>query len=122
MASIICVTGHVVADGEHSVTPSGTSVLRFKVGVNTGFGQHKKATFWRCTLFGKQADSVAPYVTKGKLVFVSGEASAEVNEYNGKHYLNADINVNELQLLSKSENRIEAADAAETADPDSVPF
>ena len=126
MAAIICFTGHVVADGELVTTASGAPMLKFKVAANTGYGQNKKVTFWRVALFGKQGESVAPYIAKGKLVFVSGEASAELNEHNGKSYLNADVKANEVQLLGKREESSSRSANSGTSvnddDDDRVPF
>lgn len=58
-------------DAETRVTPNGTTVVQLAVAYNYGRkGEDgKKPTQWvRASMFGKQAETLAPYLTKGKQV------------------------------------------------------
>ena len=71
----IIICGHVGNAEELKKLPNDTPVIRFSIAGNTGFGDKKKTTWYRCSLFGKQAQSVQPFITKGKAVQVVGEHS-----------------------------------------------
>lgn len=58
-----CRTGNV----------GGTPVCNFSVAVTEGYGQRKKTHWVECALWGKQAESLSPYLLKGQQVAVSGE-------------------------------------------------
>ena len=58
-------------DAETRVTPNGTTVITLAVAYNYGRkGEDgKKPSQWvRASMFGKQAETLAPYLTKGKQV------------------------------------------------------
>jgi len=88
--------GNLGNDAE--LTQAGNSqVCKFSVATSTGFGD-KKANMWvACNLWGKRGQSLQQYLSKGTKVLVVGELSE--NEYNGKKYLN--LNVNQVELLGE---------------------
>ena len=49
------------------------NVARFTIAVNNGFGEHKSVTFVDCVGFGKQAEVIGKFLTKGKQVIVRGQ-------------------------------------------------
>ena len=68
-------TGRLGKDSEMRHLPNGDAVLSFSTAVDFGYGE-KKGTIWaRCSMFGKRAESVAPYLKKGQQVAISGELS-----------------------------------------------
>ncbi len=73
-------TGNLGRDPElRSV--NGDSVLGFSIGVQTGT-KDKPATMWvSCSIWGKRATSLEPYLHKGQRVTVSG--SLRLEEYQG---------------------------------------
>ena len=92
------VLGHVGGDGELRVLPDGTSVLNFSVASNEGKGDKSNTTWVKCALFGKRAGTLAQYITKGKMVSVSGSLSNRSYEKNGeKHYV-LECRVNEFEF------------------------
>jgi single-strand DNA-binding protein len=67
--------GRIGRDAELRYTPSGDAVCGIPVAVDYGSkGQDgKKPTQWyEVTLWGKQAEALAPYLLKGKQVFFTG--------------------------------------------------
>jgi single-strand DNA-binding protein len=67
--------GRIGRDAELRYTPSGDAVCGIPVAVDYGRkGQDgKKPTQWyEVTLWGKQAEALAPYLLKGKQVFFTG--------------------------------------------------
>jgi single-strand DNA-binding protein len=55
------------------------SVVNFSVAEDIGFGEKKRTQWWACALWGKRAESIAQYLTKGTPVTVVG--NPELREY-----------------------------------------
>lgn len=78
---------------------NGDKVLNFSIAVDNGkdkSGEKREATWFDCALWGKRAESLAPYISKGSKLVVSGRPGARAHE--GKAYLS--ITVNELTFMS----------------------
>ena len=74
----ICIfTGRVGRDPESRQTPSGQSILSWPLAVDTG-SRDKPATMWlECALWGNRAETLAPYIAKGKKITVSDRLAQE---------------------------------------------
>jgi single-strand DNA-binding protein len=88
-------------DCEKRLTKNGDTVANFSVAVNSGYG-NKAITNWvTCSSFGRQAESLMPYLLKGTKVAVSGELS--LSEYMSKDGIaksTLDVRVGSITLLS----------------------
>ena len=60
-------------------------VTSFSVAVDDRQGKEKGTLFFDASLWGKRGDSLAPHLTKGSSVTVSGDLGTR--EHNGKTYL-----------------------------------
>ena len=77
----------------------GDKVLNFSIAVDNGKdknGERRESTWWDCSLWGKRAESLAPYIAKGSKLTAQGKPSARAHE--GKAYLG--VTVNELTFMS----------------------
>ena len=94
----ITITGNITSDAETRYLPDGTAVAAFGVADNQG--KDKSAIFWNCRLFGKRAESLAQYLTKGQPVTVVGTISErEFTDKNTGHPRKAmDVRVNDVAL------------------------
>ena len=90
----IAIAGRIGKNAETRKTQQGDQVTGFTVAVDEGFGDKKRTLWFDCSFWGKRGASVAPYLTKGGQVTVSGDLSTR--EYEGKTYLT--IRVNDLKL------------------------
>lgn len=79
---LITIAGTVGKDAELRNTPQGEPVANFSVAVND---RKKEVTWFDVTLWGKRAEALAQYVTKGSKVTVMGDL--QTREHNGKTYL-----------------------------------
>ncbi len=75
------IVGNLGADAELRYTPSGTAVCDFRVATNERWndrdGQPQEKTTWfRVTLWAKQAETLSQYLTKGSRVLVEGTIDA----------------------------------------------
>jgi len=97
--NVLTIAGNIGKDAELRTTQNGKQVAGFSVAVSKGRDQE---TIWfDCSLWGERAAKLAPYLTKGSRVTVSGEVSAR--EHNGKAYLQ--VFVRELTLQGGGQPR-----------------
>ena len=90
----INIAGRITKDAVTRNTQNGDSVTSFSVAVDDRSGKDKSTLFFDCSFWGKRGAAVAPYLTKGGNVTVSGDLSTR--EYEGKTYLT--IRANDLTL------------------------
>lgn len=70
----IILVGRLTRDPELRATPDGMSVVRFAIAVNrpTRQGEEQQVDYFDIVAFRQLADTVANYMTKGRLVLVEG--------------------------------------------------
>lgn len=74
-------------------------VLNFSIAVDNGKdknGERRESTWFDCSLWGKRARSLAPYITTGSKLTVQGRPTARAHD--GKAYLG--VNVSDLTFMS----------------------
>ena len=76
-------------------TNGGDPVTSWSVAVEDRKSSEKSTIWFDCSLWGKRGESLAPYLTKGGKVAVSGELSTR--EHNGKTYMT--IRAEQVTLL-----------------------
>jgi hypothetical protein len=68
------VIGHLGADAELSFLTSGDPILAFRVAhTPPREGQPEHTNWYRCTLLGRRAEALQPYLVTGMPVFVHGD-------------------------------------------------
>lgn len=97
-------TGNIGKDAETRYTQSGDAVVSFSVAVKSGYGEKAATTWPRCSMFGKRGESVAPFLTKGQQVAVTGEVTLrEYTDKQGQPRSSLDVRINDLTLIGKRE-------------------
>ncbi len=92
-------TGRLGADGELRSTQSGEKVLGFRVANDVGFGERKTTQWVDCSIWGRRAEALAPHLTKGKQVVVSGEVTIrEFEKRDGTRGAGLSVRVNEIDF------------------------
>lgn len=93
----LTITGNLGKDSEMRNLPDGTSVLTFSVADNQG--KDKPSIWWNCALFGKRADALAQYLTKGQQVTVVGNVTErEWTDKDGAKRKSMDVRVGDVAL------------------------
>ena len=93
----ITITGNLGKDAELRNLNDGTAVLSFSVADNQG--KDKPSIWWNCSLFGRRADSLAQYLTKGQQVTVIGNVSErEWTDKEGNKRKSMDVRANDIAL------------------------
>lgn len=108
MANSIVAKGNVTRVEEVKFSPSGSAVLSFGLADNTGFGDKKVVTFWRVSVFGKQAENMAKILAKGMEITVIGEACNRPYQKDGVEKFSLDIRATDIWLGKKQEGKPEA--------------
>ena len=93
----ITICGHLGRDIELRSLSDGTPVGGFSVADSQG--RDKPAIWWRCSIFGKRAESLAPYLKKGQQVTIVGSVSErEYTDKDGAKRTSMELRVNDLAL------------------------
>ena len=109
----LSIIGNLGGECEVRYTQAGKAVGTFSVAITSGWGERKKTTWVRCTLFGDRAEKLAPYIHKGDRIGVCGELELQEWENDrGKGHAVCCI-VRDVTLLGdKNASRTESASGA----------
>ena len=91
--------GRLTADAELSYTNSNVAFSKFRIAINDRRRDH--TTFVTVVVFGKQAEGISEYLTKGKLVGVEGALEIKSYESEGQKRESVSIIANNVQLGPK---------------------
>ena len=98
--------GDAVSSFAVNMDDESNSVGSFAVGVKSGWGRNEKTQFVNCSLWGKRADSLAPYLLKGQSVAISGECSLRMYpKKDGTEGASIEVRVQDVTLTGKKEDR-----------------
>lgn len=84
----ITISGNIGKDAELRDTRD-SKVLSFNVGVKNGYGKDAGSVWYRCSLWGKAAETFAGSLKKGTKVFITGDLVHD--EYEGKPQFNVRV-------------------------------
>lgn len=115
--------GRVTKDAETmTVGSKGTSLTKFGIANNTGFGQYAKTQFFNCQMWGKQGEAIKQYLTKGKQVAVTGQLeNSKWTDNDDVEHDSWTLTVSSVTLLADPKNSgNEAAPVTYDADGNSV--
>ena len=127
----VIISGYVVRDAELNYIGEGVPKMSFCLGVNRSYQKdkdNKKSDFINFELFGKRAENLCQYVTKGKQILVEGELNIDNYEKDGEKRSFTKVKVDRLEFLSNATTEkktnadtLEFADFQEV-DNDEIPF
>lgn len=137
----IVLIGRLVRDPELRYLQTGTANTTFTLAVDKGLSKEKKqemesrnqptADFIRIVVWGKQAESSAQYLAKGRLVAVNGRIQTGSYEKDGIRHYTTDVVANQVQFLEwgdKKDNNINDdfdfpdIEGFQPTDNDDIPF
>lgn len=94
---VINIAGNVGKNAVLRHTKDNEPILNFTVAVSNG--KDKDASWYDCSLFGKRAEAVKDYITKGTRIAVTGRPTFRLHD--GKVY--PGVSVNDFTLLGGGE-------------------
>jgi single-strand DNA-binding protein len=101
----VVLTGNLTRDPDLRSTPSGLSICKLGIAVNTrrknnATGEwEEKPNFFRVTVFGGQAESCGQYLRKGRPVAIDGRLEWSTWENEGQKRESIDIIADNVQFL-----------------------
>lgn len=101
----IILVGNLGKDPELRYTPQGTPVCSFTVATNEKrkdrAGETQDFTTWfRVTLWGRQAETASQYLTKGRPVYVEGRLRLEEwTDRDGKQRYTLEVHATDMQFI-----------------------
>lgn len=125
----ITVVGHLGRDPVLRYTPQGTAVCDFSVATSerrsgAGGGDAQEITTWfKITLWGKQAEVANQYLSKGKQVYIEGRLrQTEYTDREGLKRTSLEVNATDIQFLgSRGEDGAGGGSPASSARPATAP-
>jgi len=100
------IAGYLAADPETRFTPNGQNLLTFSIPTSTKKGGEELTSWWRITVWGKQAeglDSLAQQglLAKGAAVEVIGRVDArEYTDNQGNRRTSLDVNASDVTFIA----------------------
>jgi single-strand DNA-binding protein len=86
-STFVVIVGRLTRDAELKYTPQGTAVVKFTLANSEKRkvkGEWQEASaFWDCEYWGKPAEAIAQYLTKGKEIITQGAMRQETWEQEG---------------------------------------
>ena len=111
----VSVVGRLTKDAELKFTAGGMAVMNFSLAVNRSKKQgnewKNEASFFNCSAFGKMAEGLHPYMTKGKQIGVQGYLKQETwkDKNSGETKSRTLIGCETLQLLGGNKQQESAS-------------
>lgn len=127
------VAGNLTRDPELKALPSGSQVVSFSVATNRKWtdknGEKQEQTeFHNCTAFGKTAETIAKYFSKGKPIYVEGRLQTRSWEKDGVKHYRTEVVVDTFQFMGDRTDAPKKEDPAvdmsgeDVIDDSSIPF
>lgn len=100
------VIGRLASDAQLArVGQNRTPKCSFRLIANTGWGEYEHTEGFNVVLWGKRAESLSPYLTKGARLYVEGETRTRSWQGNdGQRRYRTEVVANEVILLSSGGN------------------
>lgn len=114
------IYGNLTRDPEMKALPSGMQVCSFSVATNRTYndrdGKRQEAVdYHNIVAFGKQADVIAKYLTKGSGVYVEGRLQTQSWEKDGVKHYRTEIVLDRFEFGPKSGGSTGPASAGQSA-------
>ena len=97
--SVIGRTTREIGEKDYGYTPNGKAKLNLSIAVNDGYGENKSVSYFDVIYWGKPAEAIKPYITKGKQLGIDGRLKQDRWEKDGNKYSRIYIIADSIQLL-----------------------
>jgi single-strand DNA-binding protein len=119
----IILVGNLGRDPELRYTPQGTPVCSFTLATNEKrkdrTGEIQDATTWfRVTLWGRQAETASQYLTKGRPVYIEGRLRVEEwTDRDNKQRYTLEVHATDMQFIGGGRSEEAAPQSATRPSP-----
>lgn len=98
--NVVVLTGRLVKEPETRTTNNGLMIAKFTLADNS---KKDEPNFINCVAFGKTAEIVDKYGSKGKMLGVTGRVQTGSYEKNGERRYTTEIVTDRVELFGKEE-------------------
>lgn len=112
--------GRISAEPELRVTEGGSAVLKFTLAVSRYIKGQTDTDWIQCTAFGKQAENIAKYCSKGSHIGITGNIRTGKFERDGETHYTWSVWVESAEFLGTKRDKPDAP-AFEAVETD-IPF
>lgn len=118
----ITIVGYLGRDPELRYTPQGTAFCRLSVATtekrkNIAGKVEDLTTWFRVTLWGRQAEVANEYLSKGRQVYIEGRLRVdEYTDREGHPQVSIEVTANDIQFIGRSDTQKQTVDA-DTKEP-----
>lgn len=127
------IIGNIGRDPEMRYTPQGQPVCNFSVATNEKYndktGQKQEKTEWHnIVVWGKLAENVNKYLSKGKHAYIEGKIATRSWEKDGAKHYRTEIIANQIHFLSSNDSntdqpdKVKQNDTKQVIEEDDLPF
>tara|TARA_A100001201_G_scaffold134651_1_gene122405 strand:+ start:355 stop:711 length:357 start_codon:yes stop_codon:yes gene_type:complete len=117
--NVYMVVGRLARDPEVRTTSKGTVIAKLSIPTDDGWGERKKTTWHKVTVFGKAAELLGQYKKKGDWVAVSGRLEIEEwEDKNGGMRTTPVLIANDVKFVGKRQD----VESFESSDVGEIPF
>ena len=102
-----CGMGRLVRDPELRQSDNGTNICKFTVAINRDFKNQNgeyEADFINCVSFGKSAEFINKYFSKGSMIGITGRLQIRKWEKDGENRYATEIVVNSTSFAGEKKN------------------
>jgi single-strand DNA-binding protein len=104
----VVILGRLTKDPDLRFTASNTAVSRFTVAVNRQF-KKDETDFINCVAFGKIAETISQYLTKGRQIAVTGSIrTGSYDATDGTKRYTTDVAVESFEFIGSKENNTQS--------------
>ncbi len=119
----LIIIGNLGSNPEQRFTPSGDPVTTFSVAVSRKLKDAEETTWFRVSVWGKQAESCNQYLRKGSKVFVSGRLACDKATGGPRVYQRDDGSWGaSFEVVASEVKFLDSKPEATRPDDDYVPF
>ena len=113
----LIIIGNLGSNPEQRFTPSGDPVTTFSVATSRKYGEKDETTWFRVSVWGKQAESCNTYLSKGSKVLVEGRLRPDENgnprvyeRKDGTWASSYELTAETVRFLAPKGEQVESAD------------
>lgn len=117
----VCISGNLTRDAELKYLNNGAPMSKFGIAVNERYNNRDYVNFFDCAMFGKYAETMNQYLTRGTRVCLVGKLKQNSweNRETGKQMSRVEIMVNEVYMAKKTEKQSKSNEQESQED---IPF
>lgn len=98
----VALIGRLTREPDVRYTQNGTTVARFSIAIDSGFGDNKRTDFPNIVCFGKTAEICERYLGKGSQVGVTGRLQTGSYDKNGVKVYTTEVVADRVEFLQRA--------------------